>query len=153
MKRFIVVLVLTTVIVGALIYAMPRGLEVYIEELDACATVSIYCRSSDMDFIDMGSGKIVQCGVADLKSCLAQCKDIDGFSVSFSGTEQDVTRIKQLFKLKVTSTLNIDGLQIVCGNSAKLTGGVNLDGQTVNLQIAYKDGTVTVGSPLILGSY
>ena len=153
MKRFIVTLVLTIVIVGALTYFMPKGLEVYIEEISANATVSIYCRASDIDGIDMGSGKIVQCGVADLKGCLAQCKDIDGFSVSFEGSEQDVHRIVRLFDLNITSTLNIDGLEIICGNSTRLTGGVNLDGQTVNLQIAYRDGTVTVGSPLILGDY
>ena len=153
MKRFIVTFVLTTVIVGVLTYFMPRGLEEYIDEIDAFAMVSIYCRSSDLDGIDMGSGKIVQCSVADFGSVVAHCKDIDGFSLSFEGSEQDVVRIAKLFNMKVTSTLNLDGLQIVCGNSNKLTGGVILDGAKVNLQIAHKDGVVTVGSPLILGSY
>ena len=132
---------------------MPKGLEVYVEEIDAFATVSIYCRKTDLDCIDMGSGKIVECNVSDFNNALEHCQDVDGFSVSFSGTDKDVERIIRLFKLKVTSTLDINGLQIVCGNSSKLTGGVTLDGQRVNLQIAYKDGTVTVGSPLILGSY
>ena len=153
MKQFIVTLILTTVIVGVLTYSMPRGLDVYIEEINACATVSIYCRSADIDSIDMGSGKIVQCSVAELKGALAHCNNVDGFSVSFTGTANDVDRIVRLFSLNVTSVDNLDGLHIVCGNSARLTGGVNLDGVTVNLQIAYKDGTVTVGSPLILGSY
>ena len=153
MKRFIVTLFLTTVIVGALTYSMPRGLDVYIEEISSNATVSIYCRNTSLDSIDMGSGKIVQCDVAEFKSALALCNDIDGFSVSFNGTTNDVARIIRLFKLKVILMLNIDGLQVVCGNSARLTGGVNLDGEIVNLQIAYKDGNITVGSPLILGSY
>lgn len=153
MKRFIVTLILTTVIVAALIHVMPRGLDGYIEEISADATVSIYCRATDLSGIDMGSGKIVQCDVADFNGVRTRCSDIDGFSVSFAGTEQDIERIAELFKLKVTSTLNLDGLHVVCGNSARLTGGVNLDGVTVNLQIAYKDGLVTVGSPLILGSY
>ena len=153
MKRFIVTLILTTVIVGVLTYSMPKGLEVYIEEISANATVSIYCRSSDIDYIDMGSGKIVQCDVAEFNNTLSHCKDVDGFSVSFTGTISDVDRIVRLFNLNVTSTLNIDGLQIVCGNSARLKGGVTLEGERINLQIAYKDGTVTVGSPLILGSY
>lgn len=153
MKRFIVMLCITTVIVGVLIHFMPRGLNAYIEDISANATVSIYCRETDMNGINMGNGKIVECSVADFHKVLTRCKSVDGFSVSFKGTEQDVVRILQLFNLKVTSTLNLDGLQIVCGNSGKLLGGVILDGETVNLQIAYKDGTVTVGSPLILGSY
>ncbi|MCH5152568.1 MAG: hypothetical protein J1F68_01220 [Clostridiales bacterium] len=153
MKRFIVTLILTTVIVGVLIHFMPKGLEVYIEEIDADATVSVYCRDTRMDNIDMGSGKIVQCRVADLNQTLAQCSNVDGFSFCFEGTSQDVDRIVRLFNLQVSSRLNLDGLHIICGNSARLTGGVILDGAKVNLQIAYKDGTVTVGSPLILGSY
>lgn len=153
MKRFIVMLLLTAVIVAVLTYCMPKGLESYVQEISADATVSIYCRSTDMESINMGNGRIVQCSVAELNSTLAHCRDIDAFSVSFRGSEQDVERISRLFDLKVTSTLNIDGLSVICGNSAKLTGGVSLDGCTVNLQIAYKDGTVTVGSPLILGSY
>ena len=153
MKRLIVTCLFTAVIVAVLTYSMPKGLEIYIEEISTDATVSIYCRNAKTDCIDMGSGKIVQCSVADFSSALVLCDDVDGFSVSFTGTTQDIERIARLFNLNVTSTLNIDGLQIVCGNSTKLTGGVTLDGAKVNLQIAYKDGTVTVGSPLILGSY
>ena len=153
MKRFVVMLLLTVVIVGVLAYSMPKGLEVYVEEISADATISIYCRDTSLKSIDMGSGKIVQCDVADFNSALARCNDIDGFSVSFNGSEQDVQRIAQMFSLNVTSTLNLDGLRVVCGNSKKLTGGVLLDGARINLQIAYKDGLVTVGSPLILGSY
>ena len=153
MKRFIVTLILSTVIVGVLTYFMPKGLDNYVQEISSAATVSIYCRDTDVESIDMGSGKIVKCSAADFSGMLSHCKDVDGFSVSFTGTLHDVERIAQLFNLNVTSTLNLDGLQIVCGNSRKLTGGVKLDGEAVNLQIAYKDGTVTVGSPLILGDY
>ena len=153
MKRFVVLFILSLVIVGALTYVMPKGLESYVQDISADATVSVYCRQTALDALDMGSGKIVQCSVTDLERVVARCKDVYAFSASFVGTTQDVERIVQLFNLKVTSTLSIDGLQVVCGNSAKLTGGVTLDGARVNLQIAYKDGTVTVGSPLILGDY
>ena len=153
MKRFFVTLILSTVIVGVLTYSMPRGLEFYIEEIDANATITIYCRSTDVESIDMGNGKIVRCSVANFDRVLARCSGVDGFSVCFEGTAKDVDRVSRLFDLKVTSTLNLDGLQIVCGNSAKLKGGVNLDGDMVNMQIAFKDGVVTVGSPLILGDY
>ena len=132
---------------------MPRGLDAYAEQISADATVSIYCRATDLDCIDVGSGKIVRCSVAEMDSALARCRDLDGFSVSFCGTYNDVERVAQLFNVKVTSTLNLDGLLVLCGNSPKLTGGVTLDGARVNVQIAYKDGTVTVGCPLILGEY
>lgn len=161
MKRFLVMLALITVIVGVLTYFMPRGLQHYVEDIAADATVSIYCRSTDWHSndekhqnIDLGCGKIAQCSVSELKNALAHCQNIDGFSVRFDGTEQDIERLVNLFNLQVSSTLNlVDGLLVLCGNSAKLTGGVIIDGCVVNMQIAYKDGIVTVGSPLILGDY
>ena len=153
MKRLLVLILLTVVIVGVLTYSMPKGLGEYVEQISTCATVSIYCRSAGVDGIDMGNGKIVQCSVADFYSTLARCNDVDGFSVSFEGSAADIERIARLFDLNITSTMDVCGLHIVCGNSSKLVGGVILDGVKVNVQIAYKDGTVTVGSPLILGSY
>ena len=159
MKRFIVMLTLITIIVGVLTYFMPRDFARYVEDISACGTVSIYCRSTDIkdaqkqQIVDMGCGKMVQCNVSELKNAIAHCKNIDGFSVRFDGNEQDIERIVNLFNVQISSTLYLDGLYIVCGNTTKLAGGVILDGCNVNLQIAYKDGVITVGSPLILGDY
>ena len=153
MKRFIVTLILTIAIAGVLTYSMPKRFDSYVNDIDPTATVSIYCRNTSMDSIDMGTGRVVQCCASELRYALARCKDVDGFSVRFGGSEQDIYRIVRLFDLSISSTLDLDGLLIVCGNSAKITGGVMLEGDKVNLQIAYKEGTVTVGSPLILGDY
>ena len=153
MKRFIVTLILTVAIVSVLTYSMPRNFISYVEDIATDACVSIYCRNTSVDCINNGTGKIVRCTVGKLKSAISQCSDIDGFSIEFSGTEQDIDRIVSLFDLHICSTLQLNDLLVICGNSARLCGGVLLDGHKVNLQIAYKEGTVTVGSPLILGDY
>lgn len=153
MKRFIVTLILTTVITGVLIYSMPKDFDSYVADISTHGTVSIYCRMSQLDGIDMGSGKIVSCSVDDFYQTLAQCKDVDGVSVTFDGTEADVSRIVDLLGLEVVSAYELDGLVVTCGKSAKLRKGVLIDGETVNVQIAFSNGVVTVGSPLILGSY
>ena len=153
MKRFFVVLALTLVIAGGLTYSMPRDFDSYIAEIAPNGTVSVYCRQSQLDGIDMGNGRIVQGKVDELPTMLKQCQQVDGVSVSFSGSASDVSRISDLLKITVTNSYTLDGIEIVCGLSLKVNGGVTLDGKTVNVQIAYKDGVVTVGSPLILGSY
>ena len=160
MKLFIVTLTLITVIVGVLIYFMPRDLTRYATDISASGTVSIYCRSTELkdnaenrQIVDMGCGKMVLCSVSELDETLSKCRYVDGLSVRFSGDERDVERIINLFNLQVNSTLCLDGLYVICGNSARLRGGVIVDGCIVNVQIAYKDGVVTVGSPLILGDY
>lgn len=153
MKRFFVTLILTTVIAGVLTYAMPKNFCNYVYDIAPDGTVSVYCKSSQLDGIDMGSGKIVECSPSELQAVLNKCHGVDGVSVTVEGSQEDVTRIMQLLTLTVVSNYQLDGLVVVCGKSDKVNGGVLLDGNLVNVQIAYKDGVVTVGSPLILGSY
>ena len=153
MKRFFVVLILTLVIAGGLTYFMPMDFDAYLADIATDGVVSIYCRQSELDGINMGNGQIVQGKVCELQTLLKKCQGVDGVSVSFDGCEADVDRIAELLNLNVTHQYSLDGIDVVCGLSFKIRGGVVLDGQTVNVQIALKDGKVTVGSPLILGSY
>ena len=153
MKRFIVTLILTVVIAGVLTYAMPKDFHCYLEDITSIGTVYIYCRSADVDGVDMGNGKMVSCSLNELQSVLKRCSGVDGVSVTFDGSESDVTRIAKLLSLHVVSTYELDGLVVTCGKSAKVRGGVVIDGNVVNVQIAYRQGVVTVGNPLILGSY
>lgn len=153
MKRFFVVFILTLVVAGGLTYYMPKDFDCYVEDITSDGVVSIYCRQTELDGIEMGNGRMVQGEVSELQALLAQCQGVDGVSVSFSGSEEDVTRVADLLQLNFTYQYQLDGIEILCGRSAKVKGGVVVDGNKVNVQIAYKDGTVTVGSPLILGSY
>ena len=153
MKRFFLVLILTIVVAGVLIYAMPKNFDSYISDVTSCGSVSIYCMQSDIDGIDMGNGKIVTCAAGELRTTLKQCSGVQGVSVSFDGNEQDVERIADLLHLDIVSNYELCGLVVTCGVSSRIRGGVTVDGNRVNVQIAYKDGVVTVGSPLILGSY
>ena len=153
MKRFFVTLSLTIVIFGALIYAMPRNFDSYVADISQDGIIYIYCRATELESIDMGNGKIVECNAADFSTVLSKCQGVDGVSVRFNGTLSDVTRVVDMFGLTVVSSYELDGLYVTCGKSDKIAPCVIIDGNVVNLQIAYKDGVVTVGSPLILGSY
>ena len=132
---------------------MPKNFNNYVADITSCGTVSIYCRSTELDSIDIGTGKIVQCSVDELGSTLTKCRGVDGVSVTFEGTEEDVIRVTKLLNIQVVSDYMLDGLVVTCGASARIRGGVVVDGNAVNVQIAYNNGTVTVGSPLILGDY
>lgn len=155
MKRFLVTTILTVVVAGVLTLFMPRSFETYLPKFDARATVTIYCRQTTLQSIDMGSGcgYKVQCDTQSYASTAALCKGIDGVSVSFVGDYADVAELWKFFRLQVTSTYEQDGLLIVCGKSPKIRGGVMDGNDIVNLQIAYKDGLIHLGSPLILGDY
>lgn len=153
MKRFFVTTILTVVIGGVLAHFMPRDFTHYLNKFDACATVTIYCRQTNLEGVDMGGGFKVECDAENFSKSAAQCQGIDGVSVSFEGSYDDVEELCKFFRLRVSQMFEQDGLYVTCGKSSKIRGGV-LDGdEVVNLQIAYKDGVIHVGSPLILGDY
>ena len=153
MKRFFLTTILTVVIVGVLVHFMPRSFDTYVSKLSADATVTIFCRQTELAAVDTGMGFMVQCSADDFAATAAQCRSIDGVTVSFPASFEEVQKLCKFFGLKVTSTYEQDGLFVVSGASSMLSGGVMIAGELVNLQIAHKDGVVHLGSPLILGDY
>lgn len=154
MKRFIFATVLIVVIIGVMLYFVPQS--TYDDVLnygEYNATVNIYCRKTNCDSIDMGLGRQVTCSVEEFKTTVLSCDNVDGVSVSFDGSIQDLNAILVRLQATQVSVQQLDDLFVACYYSNRLQGGVTLDGKRVNLQIAYRDGTIIVGYPLILGSY
>lgn len=154
MARFMFTTVLIVVIIGVMLYFVPQSAYSDVFNYTDCdATVNIYCRQSTCDSIDMGLGRQVTCSVAEFKTTFLNCDGVDGVSVSFSGQWQDVNVILNRLQAAQVSVQQLDDLYVACYYSSRVQGGVTLDGKRVNMQIAYRDGTITVGYPLILGSY
>ncbi len=152
MKRFTVAFVLTAILAGSMAFFMPKNfarVASRFPDAEAC----VYCRQTSLPFSQGGLGKTVFCSAKDLPRVLAQCGGVDGVSVTFEGSQQDVRAVIYKFALANVSVLRLEDLTVVCGFSPRICGGVVVDGKTVNLQIAFRSGRVTVGSPLILGSY
>lgn len=153
MKRFFAVLFVTCVLVGGLLYAMPRDFCNYVGKISSSGIVCVYCKQTSLGGCDVGFFRIVQCSADQLSRVLMDCNDVDGVSVSFEGTQTDVERVTALLDTTTIERYELGDVTVICGFSDKLKGCVVLDGKRVNVQISYCRGTVTVGSPLILGSY
>ena len=153
MKRFIVTTILTVVIAGVLAHFMPRDFEKYLPKVASDARVPIYCRETMLDAVDMGGGYKVECQASGFSYAVAKCRAIDGVCVSFCGRHEDVEELCKFFRLRISSEFQQDGLYVICGKSPKIRDGVRENGKIVNLQIAYSNGLIHVGSPLILGDY
>lgn len=153
MKRFCVTAMLVAVISAVLIYSMPKDFCRYASKVAPYGTACIYCLQTDMPAINSGNGYIVQCNVSNIGTALAHCKGIDGVSVSFAGTMADAIDIAKMFRLYDEARYELGEIAVVCGKSDMIKGFVTADGRQINLQIAFVNGIVTVGSPLILGSY
>lgn len=77
----------------------------------------------------------------------------EGESVTFCGSKNEFESEIRRLGVTVTERQSLGGIEIVYGYTEKLRGGVNVDGKRVNIELAYRGGTITVGTPVILGSY
>lgn len=154
MKRFIFAVFLTAVIFGVMLYFIPQSMQSDVFNYSQYnPAVTVYCRKTSCQAVDTGLGYLATCSLADFKSTVACCRYVDGVSVTFAGSFDDVTAQADRLRAKEISRQQLDGLTVICYYSPLIRETAIIDGKTVNVQIAYRDGTVTVGYPLILGSY
>lgn len=154
MKRFIFSIVLAAVIFGTMLYFIPQSMQADVFGYSQYnPVVSVYCRETSLKSIDLGLGRQVTCTIDELTSVLAECSGVDGVSVTFDGALDDVNAVVTRLRAKEVNRQQINGLTVVCYYSPLIRNRVSIGGETVNVQIAYRSGTITVGYPLILGSY
>lgn len=154
MKRFLLTVALIVAVLGVMLYFMPRSAcDDVSSYAELNAVVSVYCRGASCDSVDLGFGRMVVCPVKQLKATLAACDRVDGLSVRFAGDMSSLQAIVKRLNATQVSCQELNGLYVACFYSNRLQGGVTVDGARVNVQIAYNDGVITVGYPLILGDY
>lgn len=153
MKRFILVVVLMFVVLGVMLYFAPKPFAKRATQFSPDSVITVFCRQTDLPSVDLGNGKLVVCNSKNLRDTLFLCKGVDGISVRFSGSLQDFYALQRQLQLCSESCVKMGELTVVCGYSPKICGGVALNGQRVNVQIAFDGNTVTVGYPLILNGY
>lgn len=154
MKRFWITAVLIVVVVGAMLCFVPQSMSKdALNYVQYNPTVNVYCRKTSLSSIDLGLGRQVTCTLADLADTLANCDNVDGISVCFDGTAADVCAIVNRLHAAEVNCQQLDDMFVACYYSPLIRERATIDGKSVNLQIAYHNGTITVGYPLILGSY
>ncbi len=141
------------VIFGVMTVCMPMKLTAYAQFFPKDATVTICCKQTQLPCTNVGCGNFVRCDVSELQVTLEKCSGVDGISIKFCGDGQTFENLQHRLRLQHKQSVVLDGLTVVCGFSNKFCGGVSVDGQKVNVQIAFDGETITIGSPLILDGY
>jgi hypothetical protein len=80
-------------------------------------------------------------------------KDVNAISVRFNGSKEKINFYLETLSAEEIKNQTIDDIYIVYGYTSKIKESVDVNGQTINVQIAIHRGVVTIGSPLIIGSY
>lgn len=80
-------------------------------------------------------------------------KQITSQSSSFEGGDKEVEALMKRLSVRIIEEQEIEGAKIYYGFSTRLRGGIILGREKVNIQIVKKESRITVGTPLIVGSY
>lgn len=127
--------------------AMPRSPLTYFQD----ATAEVYYTyhfKSPYPCVDLGQGCLVCCSV-DQVADLPQ----DYFAVSVITTAKEWKEIKKTLCVReLTREAGENFCDSLCFSS-RLTGGVKVGGETVNLQVAQVGDKVKIGFPLIVGAF
>lgn len=154
MQRFFVTVIIAAVLLGVMLYFVPKPYQqAVLSVVPDDAEISVYCRNGSADGVDLGFGSMVRCSVSALTETYGQCGIIDGVSATFCGDYGCVQRIMSKLRVNALTEWTYDGLTVISGYSSAVGGALTVDGKPVNCQIAYKNGVITIGFPLILGDY
>lgn len=108
-----------------------------------------------VEVVQSGRGFLISCPGQIASEIFAELDEhmLQGESFTFKGELQDVQSL--LFQLNVVQYKKEDlgGIYIVYGYTPLFQGGVQVEDQKINIQLAFRDQNITVGTPLILGSY
>lgn len=79
--------------------------------------------------------------------------DIKGESVKFSAEEFNQTELLNNLNAVIVFTETLDGVYCIYAYSPKIRYRQTVNGKTVNVQIAVRGEQITVGCPIIYGSF
>ena len=142
-----------------LLVIMPerRGLTLLAEKLENGRYSAYVTSLSDVptgyEYILVASGGILTCGL-DRMSGIESCTyKLLGESLSFYGNDEEFYDIIQFYRIKIVKTESLDGITTIYGHSYAFTKYIIIDSQKINVQIALNNSYITVGTPIIFGSY
>lgn len=152
--RYWAILVVVLIIFVSMLYIMPTNIIDATQLLQGTAYIHCSQYSGNATTIDNGSGKIVVVPTSLTNTQLSNCVDVKGVDIKFE--VDSYTAVAQLLddlSVKVYDKQTMGKVISIYGYSNRISGGIVVDGRLINIHIAYNSGTVTIGSPIILGSF
>lgn len=103
--------------------------------------------------VQNGNMYLVNCKSSDANYVKSQLNDIEGESFSFQGTKNDALNFLNKYNYETVFCEIVGNIFIVYAYCPQIQNSVYVNNQKTNLQLAVNNGKITIGTPLILGSY
>lgn len=121
---------------------------------------SIYCLNieknlSNCRVLNIGNGYIVSCRAEDASYIKKHSSNVLGESISFKSIFTKIDKILNAYNINIIKEEKVGDIYSLYGyiNKSEFNNSVTIDGNKVNVQIAFNNGIITVGTPIILGDY
>lgn len=129
----------------------------YSDSLNYDATVKIYSysptRAEGYDSLNNCGTYITTTNRESARLVINNTADVIGVSLIFNGSVDKIDSYLSALNAVIVSREEISGIVIIYAYSRGIKDSVVVNNQKVNIQIAVKKGVVTIGSPVIIGSY
>ena len=157
MKKLIKYFLIVVIVVIA-IPSKQTGLEDLIDKLNLNNVKNIYYTTYSAEIenatlTQCGSAVFVESDVEHCKQVKSELHSINGQSLSFEGDSELYNQLIAYLFHNVVLTENVSNVKCCYGYNNKLNNFITIDGKTINIQIALNNNKITIGTPVILGSY
>lgn len=155
-KLFALYFIMVFMVVGFLV--VPNKKPIFVDWLDdkKLATYTFYTldkTDTSLSSVKNGNTFVVSCKINQASSVKQKLGKILGESVHFNGDKSAGLNIISGLNCTNISTENIDNIFILYAYSPQVENYVYINSKKVNIQLAVNNGVVTIGSPVIIGSY
>ena len=153
------IFVLVLAFLMCLIIIMPNYNCTFVSYVRADSDVSFFLLNKTEQLprfcsqVDIGSGAIVKCKGSVATDVAKSLNFITGISFTFCGGDKEIDDFLKRVDAVVLNCESVGNISSCFAYSRKLSNGIRVDGNLVNIQIARNGNTITIGSPIILGEY
>ena len=155
-KLFALYFIMVFVIISFLI--LPNKKPIFADNLDYdnLVTYTFYTlekTDDSLSYTKNGDAFIVSCDANQAVQVKQKLEKILGESVRFNGDK--IAGLNFISKFNYTSVLteDVNGIFTLYAYSPKIENYVYINNKKVNIELAVNKGVVTIGSPIIVGSY
>ena len=121
---------------------------------------TIYCLNVDKNIknaevTNIGNGFIVRTHPNNVSYVKSKISNILGESVKINSSFSKIEKIINLYNIKVIKDEKVGEIYSLYGYStnSNLTNMISVDGEKTNIQIAFNNNFMVIGTPIILGDY
>lgn len=108
---------------------------------------------SNVKITQNGTMNIISCKSSEAQSVKPQIANLEGESITFLGTKNDALNYLNRYNHKVVFSEVLENIVIIYAYCPQIENFVFVNNEKVNIQLAYNSGKITVGTPMILGSF